>query len=127
MCQFEFSGYQPLSHKNTSVRIVDQETMTRFLKKFNYAKIQALTADNIYTEDQVSDPFLEAVESTSKPQESLVINILAEKRTTEVTLSVSDSETRFLKTGEKILRRKQQKKQHSANMSSHTDLGTPSN
>ena len=104
---------------------MDQESMTRFLTRFNYAKTQAITAGNHYTEDQVVDLFLAAANSINKAHYYPIVNTLAEKRMNGETLLFSDIETRFLKSDEKTSRRKQTTR-HSANMSSHMDIGTPS-
>jgi hypothetical protein len=102
--------------------------MTRFLKRFNCAKSQTqpLTAGNNYSEDKLAEIFLTSAYSTSKPHHSIIITIHADKRNNGETMLFSKIETRFIKTGEMTIKRKQQTRQHSANLSSQKDLGTPS-
>jgi hypothetical protein len=60
MFQSKLSGYQ--DHPQIySAKIMDEETMTRFLKRLNYAKTQDLAAGNSYIEYQLADIFLTAV------------------------------------------------------------------
>jgi hypothetical protein len=64
----------------TSVFIMDQETMTRFLKGLNYAKIQSLAAGNKKcSEHQLAGMFLTSVKSTRKPHQSVIRHMMSEK------------------------------------------------
>jgi hypothetical protein len=102
--------------------------MTIFLKRFNCAKSQTqlITAGNNYSEDQLAEILLTSAYSTRKPHYSIIINIHADKRNNGETMLFSKIETRFIKTGEMTIKRKQQTRQHSDNLSSQKDLGTPS-
>jgi hypothetical protein len=59
---------------------MEHEQATKFLKRFNNAKIQAQSAGNIYTDDQAVHLFISAMEPSTMSKYALAANIVLDRR-----------------------------------------------